>query len=105
MTVQQAFALAQQHHQAGRLAEAEALYRQILAVKPNDAEAWHLLGIIGLQSRRFEFAAELIGRAVTLDASSAEAYSNLGEAFRLVGKLDDAVTAFRQALSIQPKSA
>ena len=32
VTLQQAFALAQQHHQEGRLAEAESLYRQILAV-------------------------------------------------------------------------
>ena len=35
MTVPQAFDLALQHHQAGRLAEAEALYRQILATQPD----------------------------------------------------------------------
>ena len=33
MTIQQAFELALQHHQAGRLADAEAIYRQILAVQ------------------------------------------------------------------------
>jgi len=31
MTISQAFDLALQHHHAGRLADAEALYRQILA--------------------------------------------------------------------------
>ena len=44
MTIPQAFDLALQRHRAGRLAEAEALYRQILAAQPKHAEAWHHLG-------------------------------------------------------------
>ena len=48
MTIQQAFDRALQHHQAGRLTEAEALYRQILAVQPNHQRRVHHLGIIAL---------------------------------------------------------
>ena len=43
VTIDQAFQLALQHHQAGRLAEAEAIYRQILAVEPRHADVLHNL--------------------------------------------------------------
>ncbi len=42
-------ATAVQHHQDGRVAEAEALYRQILAAEPDNSEALHLLGVLSLQ--------------------------------------------------------
>ena len=32
------------HHQAGRLAEAEACYRRVLAVQPDNADAYSNLG-------------------------------------------------------------
>ena len=41
-----------QHHQAGRLQAAEQIYRQILAVEPNHADAIHLLGVIAHQVRQ-----------------------------------------------------
>ena len=43
-TISEALAIAIQHHQAGRLQAAEQIYRQILAVEPNHADAWHLSG-------------------------------------------------------------
>ena len=33
-----------EHHQSGRLKEAEACYQQVLQWQPNHADAWHLLG-------------------------------------------------------------
>jgi hypothetical protein len=38
-TISEALAMAVQHHQAGRLQAAEQIYRQILAVEPNHADA------------------------------------------------------------------
>ena len=60
MTVQQAFEAAFHHHQSGRLAEAEALYRQILALEPRHAEALHLLGVIAHQTGRNDVAVDWI---------------------------------------------
>lgn len=46
LTLQQALALAVQHHNAGDLAKAENIYQQILQTAPNYPEALHLLGVI-----------------------------------------------------------
>jgi Flp pilus assembly protein TadD len=48
-----------QHHQAGRLAEAEACYRRVLAAHPDHADPLHLLGIIAGQTGRHDLAVEL----------------------------------------------
>jgi protein O-GlcNAc transferase len=53
-TVLEALAIAIQHYQAGRLQEAEQIYRQILAVEPNHADVWHLLGVIAHQMGRHD---------------------------------------------------
>src|SRR5689334_6494313 len=49
------------HHRAGQLAEADALYRQVLQADPNNAQAWHLLGVVANQVGQYEGAAQCIG--------------------------------------------
>lgn len=105
LTVQQVFELALQHHRAGRLADAEALYRQILAAQPHHADALHYLGVIAHQVGRHELAVEWINRALALNPNNSQAYSNLGEALLGAGLRADAITAFRRSLSIDPGDA
>jgi predicted O-linked N-acetylglucosamine transferase (SPINDLY family) len=105
MTVQQAVALALQHHQAGRVAEAEAIYRQVLTVEPNHADAWQFLGLLARQAGRYEQAVELIGRAVAIQPNNPGAHSNLGSAYRAMGKLGEAIACYRRALQLQPDLA
>ena len=70
MTIQQAFDLAVQHHQAGRFAQAEALYRQILAHQPNHADGLHLLGVIAAQNGRHDAAVDLFRKAIAITPDS-----------------------------------
>jgi protein O-GlcNAc transferase len=91
-----------QHHRAGRLADAEALYRQILAVQPRHADALHFLGLIAHQVGRHELAVEWIRQAIVFDPNNPVAHSNLGEACRAIGRLDEAVAACRRALELTP---
>jgi protein O-GlcNAc transferase len=102
VTIPQAFDLAVQHHRAGRLAEADALYRQILAVQPNHADALHLLGAIAHQVGRDEFAVECIRRAIGVNPAGLHYYIDLGNALATQGQLDEAGASYRRALQFRP---
>jgi tetratricopeptide (TPR) repeat protein len=89
-------------HGMGRLAEAEAGFRAVLALDPAHPEALHRLGVLALQSGRVAEAIELIGQAVAADGAVAAYHSNLGEALRAAGRHGEAVEQFRQALAHWP---
>ncbi len=105
MNTSQAFALAVQHHLSGRLRDAEALYRQILAVQPGHAEARHYLGVIAHQVGRHELAVDYIRQSLALEQNNAAAYTNLGEAYRMLGRIDEAKESFHRALQLDPRDA
>ncbi len=90
------------HHQAGRLDEAERLYRRALAVDPGSADGLHLLGMIAHQAGRHDVAVDLIGKAATISPMVALYHSNLSSAQHDLGRLDDAVASLRQAVAIDP---
>ncbi len=97
--------LARQHHRANRLAEAEAIYREILAADPQSADAWHFLGVIAGQTGRHEEAVAHLRQAVALKPEHAEAHKNLGVALKASGREDEALAAYRQAVAIKPDYA
>jgi len=101
-TIQHVFDRALQRHQAGQLAEAERLYRQILAQQPSHAEALHYLGVIAHQTGRNDIAANLIRRAISLRPDYADAYNNLAAALKDAGRVDEAIAACRQAIALRP---
>jgi protein O-GlcNAc transferase len=105
MTIAQAFDLALLRHREGRLAEAEALYRQILAVQPYHADALHLLGVTAHQSGRHDIAVDWIRKAIALNPNFPAAHFNMGEACRAMGRLDEALAAYRRALQLKPAHA
>ena len=92
-------------HQVGRLAEAEACYRQVLAVQPNHADALNLLGLAAYQMGHTDVAIEAIGRAIETNGQNPGYFSNLGNVFYGCGRFDKAVAAYRQAISIYPRFA
>jgi protein O-GlcNAc transferase len=93
------------HHKAGRLPEAEACYRQVLAVDPDHADANNLLGAIAIQVGRADLAVELIGRAIQRNGHNPGYFSNLGTALRRLGRFDEAVAAYRRVVGITPNEA
>jgi tetratricopeptide (TPR) repeat protein len=95
---------AMEHHQAGRLPQAEALYRQILQAAPNNPDALHLLGLIAHQAGKIEIAVDLISRAIRINPSG-PMYYNLGVALQARGEMDAAVESYRKALALMPDYA
>jgi predicted O-linked N-acetylglucosamine transferase (SPINDLY family) len=92
-------------HQAGRLNEAEALYRRILEKNPNHPDALHLLGVAAHQQGKGALARELIERAITLRPGMAVFHSNLGEVLRGAGNLAAAAASYQQAIEHDPAFA
>jgi len=105
VTVAQAFELALQHHQAGRLAEAENLYRQILAAEPRNADALHLLGVVAAQVGKHDVAVDFMTKAIALTSNFPEAYYNFGKVLFESGRAGEAIAAYRQAIVLQPNYA
>src|SRR5579872_292146 len=87
----------------GRLMEAEAVCRQILAAQPNLPEAEHLLGIIAHHNGKLADAIAHVQRAIGLAPQVALFHANFGEMQRLAGQPRKAVEAARRALKIEPR--
>lgn len=100
--IQQLLNTALGHHGAGRLQDAEVIYRQILQIDPNQPFALRLLGVIAHQIGRNEDAAELISRAIAIHPGFAEAYNNLGPVLQKLGRPEEALANYRKALEINP---
>ena len=93
----QGFERALAHHQAGRLAEAEAAYREVLAAEPEHPQALHLLGVIAHQAGHHEIAVSFIRQALGHRPDYAEAHNNLGNALMALGRWQEAALACREA--------
>ncbi len=105
LSVEQALALAGQHQQSGRLLPAEDILRKVLAAQPENAHAYHLLGIVAHQAGKPELAIQLIEKAVSIDTSVALYFTNLGEMCRQSGRVDDAIAHGEKAVALEATHA
>lgn len=102
LTIDQAFQLALQHHKAGRLDEAEPIYRSIIAANPKHSDAIHLLGMTAYQRGQTDLALDLVQRAIALDPNVAVYHNNLGQTLERLGRRTDATAEYRTALKLSP---
>jgi tetratricopeptide (TPR) repeat protein len=93
------------HHRAGRLAEAEQIYLQILAIDPHHSDTLHLLGMIAHHTGRPDAAIVMIREAIAINKTTAAYHSNLGTILQSQGKLQEAAESYSQALLLQPDLA
>ena len=98
LSADQAFALALEHHRAGRLAEAERGYRGVLEGEPEHADSLHMLGVIALQTGNLESALALVQRAVALRPDAAVCRNNLGQIFERLKRDDEAARCYEAAI-------
>jgi predicted O-linked N-acetylglucosamine transferase (SPINDLY family) len=101
-TIDQAIQVALTHHHAGRLAEAEAIYRQVLNQAPDNSDALQLLGVLAGQAGNLALAIDLLRRAIAAQPEVAEHHVNLAEFHRRSGAPDRAIASLRRAIALKP---
>jgi Flp pilus assembly protein TadD len=94
-----------QYHQAGDVARAEQIYRQVLGADPAQADAWHLLGAACIGQGRLAEAEAALRQALHLHPEHGAAHDNLGIALAQQGRLVEAVAHFHEAVRLQPGHA
>jgi protein O-GlcNAc transferase len=100
MTIQQALQL----HHAGRLAEAEALYRRVLAGEPQNVHALHFLGVLRAQLGDFAGSVKLLQQGAA-NGRSPHLYFHLAESLRLSERYEEALEAYGLSLEFEPDFA
>jgi Flp pilus assembly protein TadD len=100
-----AFDAASRHHGAGRAAEAEAAYRDILRRNPDHLGALGEFGRLALQLGQARTAAALLARAVALRPEDAILRNNLAAAYEHAGHPAEAVACHRANIARHPAFA
>lgn len=91
-----------EHHQAGRLDEAEVHYRQILDAVPDHAGALHLFGGLAYQTGRYQAAIELIGGAIEYNRGDPSYHCSYGLVLHSLNRFEEAIASYDEALVLNP---
>lgn len=103
--VEHTYETAKTLHAQGRLAEAERLYRDLIAVAPGHLGLLQRLGEICYRTGRIAEAAEFTRRAVEVRPGDAKMLGNLGVMLHQIKRNREALPYLEQALTLQPGSA
>lgn len=89
-------------HRAGKLFDAERVYREVLADDPENFDALHLCGTVCVQAHRPLVGIALIRKALTVRPDEAAALANLALGLRDLGRYDEALAACDRAIVLLP---
>ena len=102
LDIRNSLELAMRHHSAGDLTNAERIYKQILRINPNHADALNLLGLHAYQAGKYDRAEKLIIKAIKTKPDFAEAHNHLGLTLQKQGRLEEAAVSFRKTITLAP---
>lgn len=88
---------------AGRHAELESKALALSRRYPDVPFVWNVLGVARLMLNRDAVSA--LSRAAALSPTNAEIHSNLGNALRAQGRLEEAGISYRRAVALRPQQA
>ena len=89
--------------QQGDHATAEQVYKQILQIDPENAEANHLMGTLAHQLGRHDLALAFLERAVSFAPQNSNFHNMVGVVARETGDLAKAQHAYEAALNFDPQ--
>lgn len=103
--IAEALAQGLEHQRSGNLAQAEQIYRQIVAADPNRADAWSLLGTLAQKVGRHDLALEYLRQALNLKPDSAINLFHVAASSDSLGRFEEAEAYYRRALALAPNFA
>ena len=89
--------------QHGYLDQAAALFREVIAVHPDNADAYYNLGTLWLGQHDFAQARQYLDETLRLKPNYPEAWNNLGMIEAQLGHTDDAIRDFQKSLAQRPE--
>ncbi len=98
-------ALAAEHHQAGRLQDAEQLCRKVLQQNPKQVDALRMLGLIAAAAGDLDEAESLLRQALAEAPDHVPAMFELGRVLKELDRSEDAIEVYQALLKIQPDNA
>ena len=90
------------HHKAGRLTEAETLYRQARVAAPRSFDVLHLSGLVAYQQGRLAEAVDLLGRAHKISECHHVCEMRFALALLALKRTGEAEAHFRHAVEVKP---
>lgn len=95
--------VAHQHLQAGKVKEAEEVFRRIIRAFPGNAAACNDLGALYHSQGKIDEAVSLYKKAIAIDKKYPQPLTNYGLVLLDQGDFDGAVDFFQRALEINPR--
>lgn len=92
-------------HRAGRFARARRIYDRLLEARPNHPDVLHMRGMMELERGGPELAVPWIEKAADISPSNPAIQINLGLAYELTARLEDARYAYERASQLAPNLA
>ena len=88
-----------------RFSKAIELYKRVIKLKPDYAEAYNNMGVAYKENSDFSAAIESYRKAISLKPGLVEAYNNLGLAYNKLGEYQKSIDAYNKALGLKPDYA
>jgi len=89
-------------HHAGKLNDAESLYKTLLSYFPQQVEILTTLGIVLLQQGRSEAGIQQLKKSLSIQANQPAALYNMAVELQKLTRLDEALVCYNQTLKLNP---
>jgi tetratricopeptide (TPR) repeat protein len=90
-------------HHAGKLADAEGLYKTLLSYFPNQVEILTTLGIVLLQQGRSEAGFQQLKKSLGINPNQPVAWYNMAVELQKLTRLDEALACYQECLKRNPQ--
>ena len=90
------------HHEAGRLTEADAIYRAALALSPGHAAVTQNLGVIAATLGQHDAAITRFDEVIAREPAYVSAHYNRAAALQALGRTRDAIKGFSRVCALEP---